>query len=416
MLRGKGFIMKILYISQHFPPEIGAAQARAYDMSMNLVEEGCDVTVVTAFPNHMSSRKFIKSSKHLGLKVIRSFVVQDTKKSTLRRMLNYLSFMVTSIFSGLFVSKPDVVFATTPQLFAGLSGYVLSKLKRAKFVIEVRDLWVDFAEVLNQINNKKLLKLARKLEWFLFNQADHIIVVTHGYKRYLVEKGISADKIDVITNGVNPKEACDLVPEDGRAIRSEYGLESQFIVLYAGNMGIAQGLNTVLEAAERLKNDHSITFVLIGEGAEKERLKSYKAERGLQNVLILDSRAKQELNGFYAAADLCLVILKNHPLFEITIPSKLFDCLAMNKPVLLGIGGESKDIVKSLNAGLFFEPENPESLANVVIEAASNPEIMDMLDKDVRSKMLVRYNRQDLSKNLAQLLQSTLYSVKGWSQ
>ncbi len=408
--------MKVLYISQHFPPEIGAAQARAYDMSMNLVEEGCDVTVVTAFPNHISSNKFIESSKHLGLDVMRSFVVQDTKKSTIKRMLNYLSFMVTSVISGLFVKKPDVVFATTPQLFVGLSGYILSKLKRAKFVIEVRDLWVDFAEVLNQINNKKVLKFARKLEWFLFNQADHIIVVTHGYKRYLVEKGISEHKIDVITNGVNPTETGELLPEEGRIIREEYELQNQFIILYAGNMGIAQGLDTVLKAAEILKESSSIKFVLIGEGAEKVRLQNYKKEKKLENVLILDSRAKQELNGFYAAADLCLVILKDHPLFEITIPSKLFDCLAMNKPILLGLGGESKEIVESLNAGLFFEPENPESLANVVIEATSNPEIMDLLEKDVRSKMLLKYNRQELSKDLAQLLQSTLHDAKGWSQ
>ncbi|MGA9288911.1 MAG: glycosyltransferase family 4 protein, partial [Anaerobacillus sp.] len=331
-------------------------------------------------------------------------------------MLNYLSFMVTSVISGLFSKKTDVVFATTPQLFVGLSGYILSKLKRAKFVIEVRDLWVDFAEVLNQINNKKALKLARKLEWFLFNQADHIIVVTHGYKRYLVEKGISENKIDVITNGVNPTETGMLLPEEGRIIREEYGLQDQFIILYAGNMGIAQGLDTVLKAAEILKGSSSIKFVLIGEGAEKSRLQNYKEEKGLENVLILDSRAKQELNGFYAAADLCLVILKNHPLFEITIPSKLFDCLAMNKPILLGLGGESKEIVKSLNAGLYFEPENPESLANVVMEATSNPQLMDLLEKDVRSKMLLKYNRQELSKDLARSLQATLHDAKGWSQ
>ena len=408
--------MKILYLSQHFPPEIGAAQARAYDMSMNLVEEGCEVTVVTAFPNHVSSKKLFHSSEHLGLNVIRSFVVQDTKKSTVRRMLNYFSFMTTSIIGGLFAKKPDVVFATTPQLFVGLSGYVLSKLKRAKFVIEVRDLWVDFAEVLNQINNKKLLTMARKLEWFLYKKADHIIVVTHGYKDYLIEKGIPENKIDVITNGVNPTEMGMLVPEEGVRVRKEHRLEDQFLILYAGNMGIAQGLQTVLEAAYRLKDVPSITFVLIGEGAEKERLRTYQKEKDLHNVLILDSRAKQELNGFYAAADLCLVILKNHPLFDITIPSKLFDCLAMNKPILLGIGGESKEIVKSLNAGLFFEPENGDSLANVVLEATSNPEIMEHLEKDVRSKMLIKYNRQELSKNLARLLESTQDNVKGWSQ
>ncbi|WP_347548778.1 glycosyltransferase family 4 protein [Pseudalkalibacillus hwajinpoensis] len=407
--------MKVLYITQHFPPEIGAAQARAYDMSMNLVEEGCDVTVATAFPNHVPSKKLMQTSKHLGLNVIRTFVVQDTKKSSRRRMLNYLSFMMTSIIAGLTVKKPDVVFATTPQLFAGLSGYIVSKLKRAKFVIEVRDLWVDFAEVLNQINNKRVLKLARKLEWFLFKKADHIIVVTQGYKRYLIEKGIPEDKIDVITNGVNPHETGVLVPEEGSMIREQYGLENQFIILYAGNMGIAQGLKTVLEAAENLLEHPSITFVLIGEGAEKVRLQAYREEKKLTNVLILDSRAKQELHGFYAAADLCLVVLKNHPLFEITIPSKLFDCLAMNKPVLLGIGGESKEIVKSLNAGLFFEPEDPESLAEVVVEAASNPAIMNELEKDVRSKMLLSYNRQELSKNLAKRLRATLHSSKGWS-
>lgn len=404
----EGFIMKVLYISQHFPPEIGAAQARAYDMSKNLKEEGCDVTVITAFPNHITSKKLFKKSSHLGVKILRCFVIRDTKKSSLRRMMNYLSFMITSILTGLFSKKADVVYATTPQLFSGVAGYVLSKVKRAKFVIEVRDLWVDFAEILKQINNKKMLKLARKLEWFLFNKADHIIVVTHGYKRYLIEKGISADKIDVITNGVDPKETEAMLPEGGQAIRNEYGLEDQFIILYAGNMGIAQGLKTVLDAAENLLSNPSITFVLIGEGAEKERLQTYKKEKGLSNVLILDSRAKKELDGFYSAADLCLVILKNHPLFEITIPSKLFDCLAMNKPILLGVGGESKEIVQNLNAGLFFEPENAGSLANVVEEAAADPAIMNRLEKDVRNKMLLEYNRHELSKNLANILRAIL--------
>lgn len=398
--------MKVLYISQHFPPEIGAAQARAFDMAMNLQNEGCDVSVVTAFPNHTASRKLFKKENHSGLKVFRTFVVQDTKKSSLRRMMNYLTFMVSSIIGGLLVRKPKVIYATTPQLFSGVSGYVLSRLKRAKFVLEVRDLWVDFAEILKQINNKHMLKLAKKLEGFLFNKADHIIVVTHGYKRYLVERGIAPEKIDVITNGVDPSKTEAINPESGRAVREEYGLEDKFILLYAGNLGVAQGLETVLEAAERLKNTPSITFILIGEGAEKQRLLDFKQEKDLHNVLILDSRAKHELEGFYSAADLCLVMLKNHPLFEITIPSKLFDCLAMNKPVLLGVGGESKEIVENLNAGLYFEPENAASLTDVVVQAANDPSILRALEKDIRNKMLLTYNRQKLSKNLAELLKA----------
>jgi len=258
--------MKIIYITQHFPPEIGAAQGRAYDMSKNLADLGHEVAVITAFPNDKKINKLYKKEQLNGLNVIRSFRIRDTKRNAIRRLSNYLSFASSSIVAGVFQKSPDIVYATSPQLFLGLSGYILSKIKRAKFVFEVRDLWVDFAEILGQIKNKKILNLARKLEQFLYNKADLLVVVTHGYKQRLIDLGVPEERIVVITNGVDPSNLphSDLCLETNKS-------DSEFIVLYAGNIGAAQGLDCVIDAASELQGKKlPIKFMFIGDGVAKE--------------------------------------------------------------------------------------------------------------------------------------------------
>ncbi|WP_404322670.1 glycosyltransferase family 4 protein [Cytobacillus firmus] len=398
--------MKIIYITQHFPPEIGAAQGRAYDMSKNLVDLGHDVSVVTTFPNDKKINKLYKKEELNGIKVIRSFRIRDTKRNAIRRLANYLSFASTSILAGIFQKRPDIVYATSPQLFLGLSGYILSKLHRTKFVFEVRDLWVDFAEILGQFKNKKALALAKKLELFLYKKADLMVVVTQGYKDRLISLGIPEEKIIVITNGVDPDSLSP--PSNSAIIEEKLKSEKEFIVLYAGNIGAAQGLDCVIDAAAELQRESMpIRFLFIGEGVKKEELKARASELALSNVLFLDSVPKKDLKKYYEAADLGLVILKEHPLFHITIPSKLFDYMAMKTPILIGVNGEARKIVEDHKIGFYFEPENKDSLLSVVKDAYCNKEKLSACQDRLFPTMLMHFNRNSLAKELAEALVQT---------
>ena len=396
--------MKIIYITQHFPPEIGAAQGRAYDMSSNLSQLGHDLHVLTTFPNSQPTKKVFKKEKVNDLTVYRSFRIRDTKTSTLRRLANYLSFMLSSCLSGLFVKKVDIVYATSPQLFQGVTGYFLSRIHKAKFVFEIRDLWVDFAELLGQFKNKKLLNLARKLENFLYNKADHIIVVTHGYKKRLIDLGIKEDKITVIPNGVNPSSLNQLVRNHPNSVKQQYAIEDKFLVLYAGNIGAAQGLDTIISAAEQLKHDPSIVFMFIGEGVEKQTLMERARTLQLSNVIFIDSKKKEELANYYDAADIGIVSLKKHPLFEITIPSKVFDYMSMSIPVLIGVDGEAREIVEKHHAGFYFEPENPTDFIHALKHAQSKPDELNEIKRNVKQELLQSFNRETQAKELSEAL------------
>ena len=396
--------MKIVYITQHFPPEIGAAQGRAYDMSSNLSTLGHDLHVLTTFPNSQPTKKVFKKEKVNDLTVYRSFRIRDTKTSTIRRLANYLSFMTSSCLSGLIVKRADIVYATSPQLFQGVTGYFLSRVHRAKFVFEIRDLWVDFAELLGQFKNKKLLNLARKLENFLYKKADHIIVVTHGYKKRLIDLGINEEKITVIPNGVNPSSLNQLANHQENSVKQQYAIAGKFLVLYAGNIGAAQGLDTVISAAEQLRHDPSIVFMFIGEGVEKQTLMERASTLQLSNVIFVDSKKKEELANYYDAADIGIVSLKKHPLFEITIPSKVFDYMSMSIPVLIGVDGEAREIVEKHHAGFYFEPENPTDFIRALKHAQSKPDELNEIKRNVKQELLQSFNRETQAKELSEAL------------
>ncbi|MEB1808297.1 MAG: glycosyltransferase family 4 protein [Bacillaceae bacterium] len=403
--------MRIVYISQHFPPEIGAAQGRAYDMAKNLKDIGHEVTMLTTFPNDRLIWKWYEREEIEEIDVRRSFRIRDTKSSAVRRLANYLSFMTSTIITGLFIKKPDIYYATSPHLFGAVAGYVLSRIRRTPFVLEVRDLWVDFAELLGQFKQPHLLKLARKLENFLYEKSDRIVTVTNGYKDRLVELGVPEEKIHVVTNGVDP---ATLPTEKGKLnIRKELGLEDQFIILFAGNIGAAQGLDVVIPAAKTFKQEGvPITFLFIGEGVEKQRLKQEANEMDLHNVVVLESMKKHELVDYYEAADMCLVSLKKHPLFNITIPSKIFDCMAMNKPIIIGVDGEAREIVEENDAGIFFEPEDPADFVEKIKNIYRQRERLEEMQSHIRQAVLKKYNRQYLAKELSDILKGcTKYRV-----
>jgi len=396
--------MKILYITQHFPPEIGAAPVRAYDMALELNKLGNDLIILTTFPNNIpKTLQFYKKEVQNELIIHRTFRLTDLKTSAKRRLGNYLTFAFSSFIAGLFIRKPDLIYATTPQLFQALTGFLLSRFHRTPFVLEVRDLWVDFAEILGQFNNKKLLRMARKLEGFLYERADMIVTVTHGYKRQLVKQGLPSKKIIVIPNGVHPTTL--KTNKTKRNIRKEYKIpEEDLLILYTGNLGVAQELDTVLSAAKELENIE-VTFLFIGEGVAKETLERKAKQLNLTNTIFLNPMPKESLSDFYSSADLGLVSLKDHPLFSITIPSKLFDYLANSLPVLNGVQGEVKDIVEELNAGYNFEASSTTDLVKTILLAITQKEQLNNLRHTLQSKIMNKFNREKLAKQLNNELQ-----------
>lgn len=401
--------MHILYITQHFPPETGAAQGRAYEMAKNLVKLGNKVTIVTGMPNYPEGEiykkykgKFFDKEKIDGINVIRTFLIPDNKKNITRRILNYISFLLSSIIGGLFVKDVDIVYATSPQLFVGLSGYILSILKKSKFILEIRDLWVDFAIHLDQLQNKFLIKIARGMENFIYKKSNKLIVVTEGFKEKIATDGISRDKIKVITNGINEEQFCPV--SKNKSILNINSIKDKFVVMYAGNIGTAQGLKVMLEAAKKTNVNKNIHYVLIGTGVEEDKLKKYKEENDLNNVSFLGLKPKSEIVNYLCAADLLLISLKDLPFFDITIPSKVFDYMATGQPILIGVKGEARKIIEKAGAGKYFEPENSQKLAAEILNFYNGEYDITQMGDNAREYAVDNFSRFKLAKKLNKIL------------
>lgn len=399
------YSLRILYVTQHFPPETGAAQARAYNMSTHLIRFGHEVTVLTGFPNYPTGiipaeyrgRKFMRETID-GVDVVRTFLVPDTKKNSPVRILNYSSFMVSSIMRGSFLARPDLVFATVPPLPVGLSGYLLSRRYRVPFVLEMRDLWVDFAGILGEIRQRSVLNFAKRLEAFLLRRADRIIVVTQGYKERLVDSGIPADKIGVVTNGTDPNVFRPGPKQNW--VRDEFGLTGKFVVTYAGNLGLAQQVDTLILAAKEFQLDPRVHFLVIGEGVERAKLQAMANRLGLSNVTFVPQQPRNRVVDFLSASDALVVILRNNPLFHITIPSKVFDYLAMGRPILIGVDGEARRIVEQAGAGVYFDPDDPRHLAKLIRELADDPERASNYGRNGRAAAVEIYNSTKRARQL----------------
>lgn len=383
-------------------------------MSSYLARFGHEVTVITGFPNYPTGiipveyrgRRFMRETVD-GVEVVRTFIVPDTKKNAFVRISNYLSFMMSSVLRGSFLSRPDLVFATVPPLPVGLAGYLLSRRYRVPFVFEMRDLWVEFASILGEVRQTRMLNYARRLEHFLLEKADRVVVVTQGYKDHLIHRGISADKIGVVTNGVDP-DVFKPGPKQNW-VREEYHLADKFVVTYAGNMGLAQQVDTLVKAAKKLQTDPRIKFFLIGEGVERPKLQTLAENMGLENVIFVPQQPRDRVVDFLSASDALVVILRNDPLFHITIPSKVFDCLAMGRPILIGVDGEARRIVEEAGAGLYFSPDDPELLARLIKKLADDPEMAWKYGRNGRKAAIEIYNSDERARQLEQNLRACLY-------
>ena len=410
--------MKILYVSQYFPPEMGAPGARASELSRHWANAGHEVTVLTGFPNHPTGvvppeyrdkfrRLVIREHIH-GVQVLRTWLLPFPNRKAHERMLNYSSFCVSAATTGLFLPRPDVVIASSPQLLVGISGWWLARWKRVPFVFEVRDLWPESLAAVGMGNDSSLLhRSLAKIAGFLYRRSDRVVVVTAAFKQYLIEHWhVPGEKISVVENGVETDLFASL-PETGR--RKEFGAEGKFVVAYIGTMGMAHGLETVIAAAARLRDSNpEIIFLMLGEGAEKQRIIALARERGLDNMRFLDQQPREEIPAFICASDVCLVLLKKTDLFKTVIPTKMLEFMSCGRPVILGVDGEARAILEEARGGFVIEPENSEALVKAVRYFAANREIARRAGENGREHVVQNFSRLHTAEKYILMLEEML--------
>lgn len=373
--------MHILFLTDNFPPEVNAPASRTFEHCRIWAEAGHKVTVITCAPNFPRGKVFDGYKNKLwqteemdGIRVIRVWSYITANEGFLKRILDYVSFMPSSVLAALFVSKPDLVIGTSPQFFTACAAYTVGLLKRIPFVFELRDIWPESIKAVGAMKDSLIIRLLEKIELFLYRKARLIVSVTHSFKDILIRRGVAGDKIEVITNGVDA--ARFFQSDKDLELVKQYQLDGQFVAGYVGTHGMAHHLETILEAAAIAQaNGDKIKFILLGNGARKAELVKLADDMQLQNVIFIDSVPKAEVPRYWSLLDVSIIHLKKMELFTSVIPSKLFECMAMGIPVLHGVAGESANIVKDNEAGLVFEPEDAQTLYQYLLKLKNDPRL-----------------------------------------
>jgi glycosyltransferase involved in cell wall biosynthesis len=368
--------VKITFLCQYFPPEMGAPSARTFEHARHWVSLGHDVTVITGFPNHPTGiirpeyrGCFVKREKIEGIDLLRTWVYCTANKGFFRRILNFFSFLLSSLILGsLLTPRPDVVIGTSPQFFCAVSAYLLSIVKRAPFVFEVRDIWPQSAVELGALKNPLIIRTLEAIELHLYRRAQLIVVVAQSTTTYLIAKGIPGEKIMCVPNGI---DAAFLIDDGGAPARIRERLRDSFIISYIGTHGMSHALDVILRAAKRLQakqiqSGSAHHFLFVGEGAEKENLKRLAAELNLTNVTFIDEQPREALMAYYRASDVSIVPLKRLPVFKKVLPSKLFELMGAGCPIICSVEGEAAELVTRAEAGLCIEPEDSEALIDAI--------------------------------------------------
>ncbi len=406
--------MRIIYVSQYFPPEIGAPAARVSELARAWTGQGHRVTVLTGFAHHPTGvkqpgdrGKLTRRESLDGIDVVRSYVWASPNEGTVKRMASYASFMISAIVVGLFrLPRADVLIATSPQLLTAVAGYVLARLKRVPFVLEVRDLWPESIMAVDAMKENFIIRRLRGVARYLYHHADAIVTVGEGYREQITKRyGIAAERMTVIPNGID-MAVFEPGPRDN-AVRREHGWGDDFVVMYLGTHGMAHALHAVVEAAARLRDRRDIRFVFVGEGAEKRRVQEQAASLGLENVQFIGQQPKERVREYYAACDLGLVTLRKTELFQDVLPSKIFEFLGMERPVVISVDGHARRLVEQAGGGWFVEPENVDAMVEAILHARDNPAELAAMGQAGRAHILAHYDRRALAKQYVELLGET---------
>ena len=368
-------LVKILFLSHYYPPEVNAPANRVHEHARAWVRDGHDVTVITGVPNHPRGELFpgyanrwLEEERVDGVRVLRTWMYVTANEGFVKRTANYVLFMCTAILASFRSERPDVVVATSPQFFCGIAGAVVGALKRRPFVLEVRDLWPESIVALGQLRRGSLpVRLLEAIERWLYRRAHGVVVVTRAFARHVAARGVPERDIALVTNGIDgdawtPRPA---KPE----LLARHGIGGTFRVGYVGTLGLAHGLVTVLDAAQRLnvpstsrsERTSGVEFVFVGDGADRARTEQEAKLRGLANVHFTGLVPRSEVPDWLASLDVLLVMLRDLPVFETVIPSKLFEFAAMERAIVLSAPkGEVREMVESAGVGVAVDAEDAE--------------------------------------------------------
>lgn len=411
--------MHILFLTDNFPPEVNAPASRTFEHCREWVKEGHQVTVITCAPNFPKGKvfegyknKLWQSEDLSGIRVIRVWSYITANEGFTKRVLDYVSFMITAIIAGMFVRKVDVVVGTSPQFFTACAAYVTGLLKHVPWVFELRDIWPESIRVVGAMKNSKVLDFLEKIELFLYKRASAIVTVTNSFKDTLTRRGVDSNKIFVVTNGVDSSRFSPR--EKDQDLVARYNLQGKFVAGYIGTHGLAHSLDTLLDAASRLSklpDGDRFRILLLGDGANKSSLKKRAKAESLDNIIFVDTVSKDEVVRYWSILDVSIIHLKKNELFTTVIPSKLFECMGMAIPILHGVLGESAAIVEQEQVGLVFEPQNSELLCKSLLKLGDDLSMYNYFKLN-GPEAAKRYDRKVLARKMLVIIDNLHSSSK----
>ena len=400
--------MKLLFLSDNFPPEVNAPATRTMEHCKEWVKAGHEVTVITCQPNYPIGKVYDgyrnswKTKEVInGITVIRVWTYITSNKGFAKRILDYISYSITSFLAGLFL-KCDIIVATSPQFFTALSGRTLHFFKRKPWVMEVRDLWPDSIKSVGAMNDGIVMRYFSKEELWCYRSAKKIVVVTDTFKSVIADKGIPEDKIHVIKNG---SDTSLFFPRaKSPELLKKYGLEGKRVLGYVGTIGMAHKIDFLIDCVKGLPE---YKLMILGEGAEKETLQKKVKDEGVENVFFVDAVPKEKVGDYIALQDIALVNLRRDPLFTTVLPSKIFETAAMQIPILLGVDGEARRLVEGYNAGLFYEPEDKKDFLEKLDLLANNTSVYEAC-KAGGEKLAKDFDRKELAGKMLKVIEDAV--------
>ena len=403
--------MRILFISHYFPPEVNAPASRTHEHCREWVRLGHEVTVITGVPNHPRGvlfegyrNRLIQEETVDGIRVIRTWMFLSPNKGFARRIANYVLFAVAAVLASFKTPRPDLVVATSPQFFAGVAGMVVSRLRRAPFLLEIRDLWPESIVQLGQLGPGAVLRALERLETVLYRSAAGIVVNTGTFIDHIAARGVPRERMVLIYNGIDPTLFRPM-PRDAVLLR-KHGLEGKYLVAYIGTLGLAHGVATLLDAAERLKDQQDVHFLVIGDGADRSDLEADAARRGLSNVTLLGLQPRAEIPAWIASIDLLVVLLRDLSIFTSVIPSKIFEFCAQERPVIVSTPkGEIRNLIDAAGAARAIDPERPDLLAETILECRRKPEGTAAMARRGRQWVEAGFVREDLARRMLSFME-----------
>jgi len=400
--------MRILLINQAFVSPDEPGHTRHFEMAKFLQSRGHELVIVASDLNYQTGQRTIEhkgifaEQNFDGVRVLRSYIYPALHRSYFWRVISFFSFMFSSVWTALQVKDVDFVMGTTPPIFQAVSAWFVAWMRRKPFLLEVRDLWPEFGVNMGVLKNPVVIALARWLEMFLYARATHILVNSPAYKEYMIGKGVPENKVTYIPYGTDVDMFNPSV--DGSSIRAELGVDDKCIVLYAGALGQANDIDTILRAAERLKGEDKIRFVLFGDGKERKRLGAEAERMNLSNVIFAGVRPKKEMPQIVASADVCLAILQDIPMFRTTYPNKVFDYMAAGRATVLVIDGVSRKLIEDSYGGAYVQPGDDKQLAETILDLSRNVDIVKQMGLNAREYLVKHLDRRDKLNETLELL------------